>query len=80
MRRSLLPIALFGEFLAIRAPQSGMGFENFPPLVISSNQFQFLKSLDLKLVGLGLESIQFRYGWDLVEWNPKLMNLKLIWG
>jgi len=23
-------------------------------------------------VGLGLASVPFRFGWDLVEWNPKL--------
>jgi len=47
-----------------------MGFENLPPLAISSTPFQFLKSLDLKSVGLGLESV-LHFGWDLVEWNPK---------
>jgi len=26
----------------------------------------------LKSVGLGLESVPFHFGWDLVEWNPKL--------
>ena len=70
-RRSLLPVALFGEFSAVRAPKLGMGFENSPPLAISSNLFQFLKSLDLKSVGIGLASVPFHFGWDLVVWNPK---------
>ena len=26
----------------------------------------------MKSVGLGLESVPFHFGWDLVEWNPKL--------
>ena len=71
-RRSLLPIALSGEFPACRAPQSGTGFETSPPLAISSSVFQFLKGLNLKLVGPGLESVPFQFGWDLVEWNLKL--------
>ena len=71
-RRSLLPVALSGEFPAVQAPKLGMGFKNSPPLAISSNPFQFLKSLDLKSVGLGLASVPFCFGWDLVQWNPKL--------
>jgi len=49
-----------------------MGFEHLPPLAISANLFQFFKSLDLESVGLGLASVSFRFGWDLVVWNPKL--------
>ena len=71
-RQSLLPIAISGEFSVLRAPQSGTGFETSPPLAISSSVFQFLKGLNLKSVGLGLESVSFQFGWDLVEWNPKL--------
>ena len=60
------------EIPALRASQSGTGFENPPPLAISTNLLKFLKCMDLKSVGLGLASIPFRFGWDLVEWNPKL--------
>ena len=49
-----------------------MGFEHLPLLAISSNLFQFSKSLDLKSVGLGLKGVPFRFRWTLVEWNPKL--------
>ena len=52
-----------------------MGFEHLPSLAISTNLFQFLNSLDLKSVGLGLASVPFRFGWDLVEWNPKLNEI-----
>ena len=26
----------------------------------------------MKSVGLGLESVPFHFGWDIVEWNPQL--------
>ena len=71
-RQSLLPTALFDELPALWAPQTGIGFEISPPLAISSSIFQFLKGLNLKSVGLGLESVPFHFGWDIVEWNPKL--------
>ena len=63
-------MALSGEFPTIRAPQSGMGFENLPPLAIPSNPFQFLKSLDLKSVGLRLDVVPPCFGWELVVWKP----------
>ena len=31
--------------------------------------------MDLKLVGLGLDSVPFHNGWELVEWVPKLFEL-----
>ena len=60
------------EFPAQRAPRSGTGFEALSPLTISSNLLRFLKCLDLKSVGLGLENVPFHFGWDIVVWNPKL--------
>ena len=71
-RRALLPMVLSGKFPALRSPKSGTGFETSPPLAVSLNPFQFLKSLCLKSVGLGLASVPFHFGWDLVEWKPKL--------
>jgi len=67
-----LLVVRFGEFPAPRALQSGTGFEILPPLAISSSVFQFLKGLNLNSVGLGLESVPFQFGWNLVEWNPNL--------
>ena len=49
-----------------------MGFEHLPPLAISTNLLKFLKCMDLKSVGLGLESVPLHFGWDIVEWNLKL--------
>jgi len=40
----------------------GTGFETLPPLAVLFKPFQFLKSLCLKSVGLGLDSIPFSYG------------------
>ena len=64
-----------GEISALRAAQSGTGFENPPPLAISSNLLKFLKCMDLKLVGLGLGCVPFHSGWELVEWVPKSVDL-----
>jgi len=47
-----------------------MGFKNLPPLAISSTPFQFLKSLDLGSVGLGLDAVPPCFGWELVVWKP----------
>jgi len=44
----------------------GTGFKNPPPLAISSNLLQFLKCMDLKSVGLGLDCVPFQSGWELV--------------
>jgi len=71
-RRARLPMVRFGEFSAPRALQSGTAFETLPPLAISLKSFQFLKSLGLKSIGLGLASVPFHFGWELVEWKPKL--------
>jgi len=40
----------------------GTGFETLPPLAILFKPFQFLKSLCLKSVGLGFDSIPFHAG------------------
>jgi len=63
-------MALSEEFSALRAPQSGMGFENLPPLAIPSAPFQFLKSLDLRSMGLGLDVVLPCFGCELVVWKP----------
>ena len=60
-----------------QAALPGTGFECLPALSISSVPFHFLKSLDLKSVGLGLQSVPFRFRWDLVEWNPKLVETRV---
>jgi len=47
-----------------------MGFESLALLVIASIPIQFLKSLDLKSVGLGLDVVSSYFGWELVVWKP----------
>jgi len=47
-----------------------MGLAISPHLPIICNPFKFLKSLDLTLVGLGLDEIAFEFGWELVIWKP----------
>jgi len=47
-----------------------MGFENLPPLAITSIPFQFLKSLDLSSVGLGLDAVPSCFRWELIVWKP----------
>jgi len=64
-----------GEIPALRAAQSGTGFENPPPLAISSNLLKFLKCMNLKSVGLGLGCVPFHSEWELVEWVPKSVDL-----
>ena len=71
----LRSIASFGEFPAPRALASGTRFETLPPLAISFKPYQFLKSLSLNSVGLGLACVPFHSRWELVEWRPKLVDL-----
>ena len=52
VRRAGLPMIRSGGFPAPRVLPSGMGFETLPPLGISFQPFQFLKSLGLKSVGV----------------------------
>jgi len=56
----------------------GTGFETLPPLAILFKPFQFLKCLGLNSVGLGLDCIPFHYGWELVEWRPKLHAVEVL--
>jgi len=53
----------------------GTGFETLPPLAISSNLLHFLKCMVLKSVGLRLGCVPFHFGWELVEWVPKSVDL-----
>ena len=71
-RQAHLPRVRFGEFPAPQALSSGTGFETLPSLAISTNLLKFLKSMNLKSVGLGLENVPLHFGWNIVEWNPKL--------
>ena len=57
---------------AIQASLGGMGFESLLPLLIISKTFCFLKCVNLSSVGLGLNEILFKFGWDLVVWKPIL--------
>jgi len=50
----------------------GMGFDCMPPLPIILIPFKFLKKLNLNSVGLGIDSVPFRFGWELVEWKSKI--------
>jgi len=50
-------------------------FETPPPSAISFKPFHLLKNLGLKSVGLGLESVSFHSGRELVEWIPKSIDL-----
>jgi len=68
--RPLLLTVLSGKITINRAPQSGMGFENLPPLAITSIPFKFLKILDLRSEGLGLDAAPSCFGWELVVWKP----------
>jgi len=50
----------------------GMGFGCMPSLLIISVPFKFVKKLNLTSVGVGLESVPFSFGWELVERKPKI--------
>ena len=58
----------------IQAFLKGMGFKSLPPLSIISKIFGFLKCVNLRSVGLGLNEIPFEFGWDLVVWKPVLVQ------
>jgi len=68
-------IAISGGILVHGTALPGIGFENLPPLPVSSNLLQFLKYMDLKSVGLGLDCVPFHSEWELVEWVPKSVEL-----
>jgi len=67
--------AISSELPVLSTALPGTGFENPPPLAISSNLLQVLKSLDLKSVGLRLDCVPFHSRWELVEWVPTLVEL-----
>ena len=48
----------------------GMDFNSSPPISITPTNFGFLKSLDLKSVGMSLEDVPSIMGWELVVYNP----------
>jgi len=54
----------------------GTGFETLPPLTIPSNLLKFLKSVGLNSIGLGVESVPFHSGWELVVREPSLSGLE----
>jgi len=68
--------AISGASPAFGPALPGTGFETLPPLAISLNWFKFLKSVGLRSVVLGLESIPFHSGWDLVVWKRSLSGLE----
>jgi len=55
---------------ASTASPRGMGFNSLPPLPIVLTIFWFLKSLDLRTVGLELGNVPPEFGWDLVLFEP----------
>jgi len=69
--------AIFGDTPAFGPVLPGIGFKTLPPLAISSNLFDFLKSLGLELVGLGLNCVPFHSGWELVVWEPRLSMVEM---
>jgi len=52
----------------------GKGLVISPPLAIICKPFGFLKSINLSLVGLGLDEIPFEFGWNLVVWKPVVVQ------
>jgi len=53
-------------------PITGIGFNSLPPLPIISTIFGFLKSLDLRTVGIELGDVPPEFGWDLVLFEPDM--------
>jgi len=68
--------AIPGKLPVSSAALPSTGFENPPPLALLFKPFQFLKCLDLKPIGQGLDCVSFHSGWELVEWKPKLHVLE----
>ena len=44
----------------------GMDFNSLPSIFINPSIFEFLKSLELKSVGMSLDDVPFVTGWELV--------------
>ena len=53
-------------------PIRGTGFNSLPPLPIISTIFEFLKSLDLRTVGMKLGDVPPEFGWVLLLFDPNL--------
>ena len=51
-------------------PVRGMGFNFLPRLPIILRTFGFLKSPNLRSVGLELGDVPIKFGWDLVLFEP----------
>jgi len=66
---SLAPVYSSISIKILTAFLEGIGLVISPSLPIVCNPFKFLKSLDLTLVGLGLNEIPFDFGWELVIWK-----------
>ena len=49
-------------------------------LPIISVPFKFVKELNLTSVGLGLKSVPFSFGWELVEWKTKIDGSRIEFG
>jgi len=64
------PAALPASTTALPASPAGMGFSSLPPLPIISQPFGFLKSVDLRIVGLDLCDVPVKSRWELVLFKP----------
>ena len=57
------------------APKIGMGFDSLPSLSISPTIFGFLKILDLRTMGKDLGDVPPVFGWELVPYDPIMVEL-----
>jgi len=53
-----------------------MGFNFLPPLPIISKPFGFLKSVDLRTVGLDLGDVPVKFRWELAVLKPVVEQLR----
>jgi len=56
--------------MALPGFSATMGFYSLPPLPIFLKPFGFLKSVDLRTVGLNLSDLPVKFGWELVLCKP----------
>ena len=54
--------------------QFTQGMDSLPPISISPTIFGFLKSLNLQLVGKGLDDMPSVLGWELVVCDPVVVE------
>ena len=54
-----------------------MGFNFLSPLPLISKPFSFLKSVDLRTVGLDLSDVSVNFGWELVLFKPVVQGLRV---